>query len=141
MRRPVGWCGLAEAEAAEGVRGSAGDGGGDLGLAGVEDAWGDTRGAPGGVVVREARSQGLRGSRLNQCPLLSVRTLSSWSFAWNARCGDGPGEEVGGVFPGLSRGAGRHGTDKEAEAGGGTFVVSLVVTMEGVVATAGSEVL
>lgn len=35
---PVGWCGLAEAEAAEGVRGRAGDGGGDLGLAGVEDA-------------------------------------------------------------------------------------------------------
>lgn len=88
-------------------------------------------------MVREARSQGLRGSRLNQCPLLSVRTLSSWSLAWNARCGD----EVGGVFPGLSRGAGRHGTNKEVEAGGGAFVVSLVVTIEGVVATAGSEVL
>lgn len=85
MRRPAGWCGLPVAEAAEGVRGRAGDGGGDLGLAGVEDACGDTRAAPGGLVVKEARSQGLRGSRLNQCPLLSVRTLSSWSLAWNAR--------------------------------------------------------
>lgn len=45
------------------------------------------------------------------------------------------------MFPGLSRGAGRHGTDKEVEVGGGTIVVSLVVTMEGAVATAGSEVL
>lgn len=98
------------------------------------------RGAPGGVVVMEERSQGLRGSRLNQCPLLSVRTLSSWSLAWNERCGDGTGDEVGGVFPGLSRGA-RQGTAKEAEAGGGMFVVSSAVTMEEVVATAASEVL
>lgn len=45
------------------------------------------------------------------------------------------------MFPGLSRGAGRHGTDKEVEVGGGIFALSLVVTMEGVVATAGSEVL
>lgn len=67
-------------------------------------------------MVREERSQGLRGSRLNQCPLLSVSTLSSWSFAWNERCGDGAGDEVGGVFPGLSRAAGRHGAEKEDEA-------------------------
>lgn len=92
-------------------------------------------------MVIDVTSQGLRGSRLNQCPLLSVRTLSSWSLAWNERYGDGAGDEVGGVFPGLSRWAGWHGTDKEVEAGGGMFVVSLVVTMEGVVATAGSEVL
>lgn len=92
-------------------------------------------------MVRDERSQGLRGSKLNQCPLLSVRTLSNWSLAWNARCGDGAGDEVGGVFPGLSRGAGRHGTDKEVEVGAETFVVSLLVTMEGVAATAGSEVL
>lgn len=98
------------------------------------------RGAPGGVVVREVRSQGLRGSRLNQCPLLSVSTRRSWSLAWNERCGDGAGDEVGGVFPGLSRGA-KQGTAKEAEAWGGMFVVSLVVTMEEVVATATSEVL
>lgn len=84
------------------MSGRAGEGGGDLGLPGVEEACGEPRGAPGGVVVREERSQGLRGSRLNQCPLLSVRTLSSWSLAWNMRCGDGAGEEVGGVFPGLS---------------------------------------
>lgn len=45
------------------------------------------------------------------------------------------------MFPGLSRGAGRHGTDKEVEAGGGMFVVSLEVTIEGVVAAAGSGVL
>lgn len=89
----------------------------------------------------EVRSQGLRGSRLNQCPLLSVRTLSSWSLAWNERYGDRAEKEVGGVFPELSRGAGRQGTDKEVEAGGGMLVVSLVVNMEGVVATAGSEVL
>jgi len=92
-------------------------------------------------VVSDARSQGFRGSRLNQCPLLSVRTLSSWSLAWNERSGDGAGDEVGGVFPGLSRGAGRLGKDKEVEAGGGMFAVSLVVTMEGVVAATGSGVL
>lgn len=90
-------------------------------------------------MVREERSQGVRGSRLNQCPLLSVRTLSSWSLAWNARCGEGAGDAVGGVVPGLSRGTGGHGTDKEVEAGGGTFVVSLVVIIEGVIAAVGSE--
>ena len=45
------------------------------------------------------------------------------------------------MVPGLSRGAGRQGKDKEVEAGGGIFVVSLVVTMEGVVAAASSRVL
>lgn len=85
----------------------------------------------------EVTSQGLRGRRLNQCPLLSVKTLSSWSLAWNDRYGD----EVGGVFPGLSCGTGRHGTDKEVEARGGMFVVSLMVTMEVFFATAVSEVL
>lgn len=87
-------------------------------------------------MVREERSQGLRGSRLNQCPLLSVSTLSSWSLAWNERCGD----KEGGLFPRLSCGA-RQGTATEAEAGGGMLVVSLLVTMEEVVATATSEVL
>lgn len=79
--------------------------------------------------MTEERSQGLRGSRLNQWPLLSVRTRRSWSLAWKERWGDG------GVFPG------RQGTDREVEAGGGMFVESLVVTMEMVVAAAGSEVL
>lgn len=45
------------------------------------------------------------------------------------------------MFPGLSRGAGRHMTDKEVEAAAGAFAVSLVVIIEGVFATAGSEVL
>lgn len=44
------------------------------------------------------------------------------------------------MVPGLSHGAGRQGTDKEVDARGGTLV-SLLVTVEGVVATAGSEVL
>lgn len=83
----------------------------------------------------EERSQALRGSRLNQCPLLSVSTLSSWSLAWNGRCGEG--DEVGGVFPGLSRGA-KQGTGKEAEAGGEMVAASLVVTVEEAAAAAGS---
>lgn len=91
-------------------------------------------------MVREERSQGLRGSRLNQCPLLSVRTLSNWSLVWNTRCGDGAGEEVGGVFPGLSCRIGRQGKDKDAEIGGGICVVSLVVTKEGINAAVGSGV-
>lgn len=124
MRRPPGWCGLTEADAAEGVRGSAGDAGGDLGLLGVEDAWGVASSAPGTVVVSEERSQGLRGSRLNQCPLLSVRTRSSWSLGWRESCWDGVGEEAGGEFPGLSRRAGRHRADREVEVGPGTFEVS-----------------
>lgn len=60
-------------------------------------------------------------------------------MACNESCGDGEGD--GGVFPGLSRGAVKHGTDKEVEAEGGIFAESLVVTMEGVVATVSSEVL
>lgn len=87
-------------------------------------------------MVTEVRSQGLRGSKLNQCPLLSVRTLRSWSLGWNEMYGGGAGDEVGGVVSGDSRGA-----DSEVEAGGGMLVVSLVVTMEGGVATVCSEVL
>lgn len=45
------------------------------------------------------------------------------------------------MFPGLSRGVGWHGTDSDDAAEGGMFVESLLVTMEGVVATGGSEVL
>lgn len=88
-------------------------------------------------MVREERSHGLRGSRLNQCPLLSVRTLRSWSLAWNERCGDR--DEVGGVLPGLSCDAGRQGTNKDVEAEGGMFVVSSVVTMEEVAAAAAAS--
>lgn len=92
-------------------------------------------------MVREERSQGLRGRRLNQCPLLSVRTLSSWSLAWIVRCGDGAGDEVKGMSPMLSRCVGGQDTDKEVDAGGLAFVVSLFITIDGVDATAGSEVL
>lgn len=45
------------------------------------------------------------------------------------------------MFSGLWLWPGRQETDKEPGAGGGMFAVSLVVAMEGVVATAGSEVL
>lgn len=41
------------------------------------------------------------------------------------------------MFPGLSRGASRPETNKEVDTEGVVFVVSLVVTIEGVVATAG----
>ncbi len=39
--------------------------------------------------MRELSSQGERGSRLNQCPLRSLRTLSSWSLARSWACASG----------------------------------------------------
>lgn len=46
-----------------------------------------------------------------------------------------------GVSPTLSRCAGGQETDKEVDAGGLAFVVSIFITTEGADATAGSEVL
>lgn len=67
--KPAGWWGLAEADAAEGVRGRAGEAGGDLARVRLEEGSGEDWRGPGpgeGEVVREVSSQGERGSRVNQ---------------------------------------------------------------------------
>ena len=72
---------------------------GDLGRVAWVAGWGgEEEGGAEGVdpgEVTEEPSQGERGSRLNQCPLFSVSTRSSWSLGSRGCWG------LAGLLPGL----------------------------------------